>query len=139
MIKPIRIQRSRQSKQITPNGLDIKYVGRPTKFGNPFKLIGDTIYIDASYRRKVLDPWVYFCHGDLEKCVRLYECVVTGMMQEGEYGIELDYLHDLSYWVNHFKSIDLSELKGKNLSCWCSTYNTPCHADVLLKLSNNGK
>jgi hypothetical protein len=34
----IRIQRSRQHKQISPNGLPIVYVGRPTKWGNPFDL-----------------------------------------------------------------------------------------------------
>ena len=32
----IRIQRSRQHKQISPNGLPVIYVGRPTKWGNPF-------------------------------------------------------------------------------------------------------
>jgi len=28
-----------------------------------------------------------------------------------------------------------SELKGKNLACWCPL-GSPCHADVLLKLAN---
>lgn len=37
-MKPIRIQRSRQQKQTSPNGLPIVYVGRPTKWGNPFKV-----------------------------------------------------------------------------------------------------
>jgi len=27
------------------------------------------------------------------------------------------------------------ELKGKNLACWCGK-DSPCHADVLLKLAN---
>ena len=40
MTRPIRIQRSRQKKQISPNSLPIVYVGRPTKWGNPFK-VGD--------------------------------------------------------------------------------------------------
>lgn len=35
--RPVRIQRNRQRKQVSPNGLPIKYVGRPSKFGNPFK------------------------------------------------------------------------------------------------------
>ncbi len=29
----------------------------------------------------------------------------------------------------------LSELRGKNLACWCSL-DKPCHADVLLELAN---
>lgn len=36
-MKPVRIQRSRQHKQVSPNGLPIVYVGRPTKYGNPFR------------------------------------------------------------------------------------------------------
>ena len=36
-MKPVRIQRSRKHKQISPNGLPIVYVGRPTKYGNPYK------------------------------------------------------------------------------------------------------
>lgn len=36
MVKPIRIKRSRQMKQVSPNGLPIVYVGRPSKWGNPF-------------------------------------------------------------------------------------------------------
>jgi hypothetical protein len=35
-IKPVRITRSRQHKQVSPNGLPIVYVGRGSKWGNPF-------------------------------------------------------------------------------------------------------
>lgn len=34
MIQPVRIQRSRQHKQVSPNGLPIIYCGRPGKWGN---------------------------------------------------------------------------------------------------------
>lgn len=30
---------------------------------------------------------------------------------------------------------DISELRGKNLACWCKI-GSPCHADVLLELAN---
>jgi hypothetical protein len=30
---------------------------------------------------------------------------------------------------------DLSDLRGKNLACWCRL-DQPCHADVLLELAN---
>jgi hypothetical protein len=30
---------------------------------------------------------------------------------------------------------DLSELRGKNLACWCRL-DQSCHADVLLELAN---
>ncbi|NLH45606.1 MAG: DUF4326 domain-containing protein, partial [Acholeplasmataceae bacterium] len=42
---------------------------------------------------------------------------------------------DLQYWADKFRELNISELKGKNLACWCSL-NSPCHADVLLRLSN---
>lgn len=129
-----RVQRSRTQKQVSPNGLPIIYVGRPTVWGNPFKLVGDIIYVDAGHRRKILDKdkWVYLCQGDIEKVLRLYKTVVSG--QVGEYGIE-DNFHDISHWVKHFKTLHLPDLKGKNLSCWCSL-SCQCHADILLELAN---
>lgn len=30
---------------------------------------------------------------------------------------------------------DFSELRGKNLACWCNPAQ-PCHADVLLRIAN---
>lgn len=36
---PIRIQRSRQHKQVSPNGLPIVYCGRGSKWGNPFRVV----------------------------------------------------------------------------------------------------
>jgi hypothetical protein len=38
-IYPIRIQRSRQKKQVSPNGLPIVYVGRGGRWGNPFRVV----------------------------------------------------------------------------------------------------
>ena len=32
-------------------------------------------------------------------------------------------------------ALDLSELKGKNLACWCKL-DESCHADVLLAMAN---
>ncbi len=34
------------------------------------------------------------------------------------------------------KELDISELRGKDLVCWCAPL--PCHADVLLELANRG-
>ena len=36
--RPVRIQRNRQSKQVSPNGLPIRYVGRPSVYGNLYKI-----------------------------------------------------------------------------------------------------
>lgn len=32
-------------------------------------------------------------------------------------------------------ALDLSELRGKNLACWCRMGES-CHADVLLEMAN---
>ena len=122
--EPIRIQRKRIKGWKMPE--NTVYVGRPSKWGNPIRLNGDCIYIDASYRRKILSPWVFYNVGDAEDVVYLFEKLVDGT----EF-----YNKDLQYWANYFENLYLSELKGKNLACWCPL-NQPCHADILLKYAN---
>lgn len=90
---PTRIQRSRQHKQVSPNGLPIVYVGRPTKYGNPF-IVGED--------------------GTIENCLKMYKDYIRTEVKRKEIK---------------------SELRGKNLSCWCKL-GDPCHADILLKIAN---
>lgn len=102
-VSPVRIQRSRQHKQVSPNRLPIVYVGRPSKWGNPFK-VGTIIN----------DP----ISGDKIKTLR--------------------NIDDVLHWYKNYlryRNIDLAELKGKNLSCWCKV-GEPCHADILLEIAN---
>jgi hypothetical protein len=89
---PVRIQRKRSKGwKMPPNTV---YVGRPTKWGNPFT-VGSPL-----------------CETP-EKAVRAYEYNLAVIL-EG--------------W-------DVSELRGKNLACWCRL-DQACHADVLLRLAN---
>ena len=44
------------------------------------------------------------------------------------------YRSDLPFILNT-SHLDVSELRGKNLMCWCKI-GKPCHADVLLELAN---
>ena len=72
---------------ISPNAV---YVGRPTKWGNPFIIgkDGTREEVISKYREKIIrEP--------------------PG---------------------------DFSELRGKDLVCWCAPL--PCHADILLELAN---
>jgi hypothetical protein len=130
MIEPIRIQRSRNHKQISPNGLPIKYVGRNSMWGNPFRLIGDMIYVDAAHRRNVLDKWVLFYQDGghtIDEVVKLYEDMYMDL-----------YSHDVEEPIRlRFGKIRdrIIDLEGCNLSCWCSLKHE-CHADILLKVSN---
>jgi len=70
---------------------DAIYIGRPSKWGNPFK-IGK--------------------HGNREEVIKKYRD-----------------------WLTYFQDdLPLSELRGKDLVCWCAP--KPCHGDVLLELAN---
>ena len=109
---PIRIQRSRKHKQISPNGLRIKYCGRPGIYGNPFK-VGD--YVDSDWFNEFTpcDKFEFFTRAkilDAENCVYLF------------------YKYQL-------QKIDVSKLTGFNLSCWCKI-TEPCHVNILLKIAN---
>lgn len=102
---PIRIQRSRAKGWKTP--ANTIYVGRPTRFGNPFK-IGTPGQDDCMV-----------C-GDAEEAVVKFrsEIVTFG---GGFVGLTVEDIQ--------------RDLRGKNLSCWCRL-DRPCHADVLLELAN---
>jgi hypothetical protein len=84
-----RVQRSRQRGTRLPDGA--VYVGRPTKWGNPFT------------------------HGPVEQVVAAYRQWLGREIMRG--------------------NLDLGELRGKTLACWCPL-DQPCHADVLLELAN---
>ena len=85
---PDRIQRKRTKDWKMP--VNAIYVGRPTRWGNPFA-DQDNAELVRQFRYNCLTPELI--------------CSVR------------------------------SELKGKDLACWCPL-DQPCHADVLLKIAN---
>lgn len=108
---PERIQRKRTKGYRTPDGAI--YVGRPTKWGNPFRggLQGDAAEFVRQYRLWIVDgvvPWQF---------------MVTA---EGQWLLECQR----SWILSH-----LNELRGHDLACWCDASHS-CHADVLLELAN---
>lgn len=101
-VMPVRVRRSRREK--LPSGA--VYVGRPTKWGNPWRIHG-SITRDiavARFRADLLaaieDPW--------------------------------GSPHDIEFRV---MAESLDELRGRNLACWCPL-DEECHADVLLEVAN---
>jgi hypothetical protein len=109
---PKRIQRKRtKGWKMPPNTV---YVGRPTKWGNPFK-VGDTVKNHFGKE---------FLIETTEQAVNCYRNLVLIKLNPGFIlGQEL------------FTEADLSELRGKDLACWCKE-GEQCHADVLLELCN---
>lgn len=109
---PQRIQLRRvKGYRMPPDAVN---VARPTKWGNPFK-VGTPGY-----------PW-----GDPIE----YQHPMTRQEAVDEYENWLAGLH-------HDKpTFDVSELRGKDLACWCALTDSngrtvPCHAAVLLEISN---
>jgi len=114
-----RVQRKRTKDYKMPE--NTKYVGRPTKFGNPFRLTKDGYVQVYSTNRNIFDKWIMWSiNGGFEQkdIVELYEIWIKGNLQK-----EHPYLPTPP---------NLDELKGKNLCCFCPI-SVPCHVDVLLE------
>lgn len=106
MTKPIRIQRRRVKGWKMPE--NTVSVTRPGKFGNPIRV---GIYKDYEINEVLRDYKLWL---DRDLSVRSFENV---------YG-KPPTIHEIK-----------SELRGKNLACFCPL-NKPCHADILLKIAN---
>lgn len=124
-MQPIRVQRQRTKGYKLPK--NTVCVNRPLKYGNPLKLLNGIIYVDAGWRRKILDKWVYYQRGDINKLLYVYEHIVKGTQFQNQ---------DLQYWSDKYKIYNLKELKNKNLACFCKI-GEKCHGDILLKIANN--
>jgi Domain of unknown function (DUF4326) len=124
MIKPVRLQRSRKKgfKFISPNGLPIVYVGRPSKFGNPYN---DTVY----GRRMLIELFKNTAQGIW------YPTILQTYSNESVRWVYKRHCEWLERIGEHPLEAIRRELKGKNLSCWCPL-DKPCHADILLELAN---
>jgi hypothetical protein len=109
---PKRIQRKRtKGWRMPPNTV---YVGRPTKWGNPFTL---------HYRMKAMG---YDRDAAGKECAAIFrECLIGG-----DEPMDSDYAERIERMRR-----DIVELRGKDLACWCPL-DKPCHADVLLELAN---
>jgi hypothetical protein len=116
-MKPKRIQRKRTKGWKMPE--NTVYVGRGSKWGNPF-------YIERHDKKYFLMRYKYY---DEPKALAWSYCI-NKIRKEAVIHYK-DYIH---YMIGSNK-LDIAELKGKNLACWCAL-DQPCHADVLLELAN---
>jgi hypothetical protein len=122
-----RVQRTRKKgEKGIPEGAI--YVGRPSRFGN---------------------PWGNWCEVALS--LALYEDMAKGIWDPGLlrgyddfevrhiYGERQDWLRRLG--GGHPAGIIQVELAGTDLACWCPVIldgaYMPCHADILLSISND--
>lgn len=108
-----RVQRPRR-KGITLPPVTI-YVGRPTKWGNPFQDRG------VGHARSVI----------LHKSWLAGDIGALTLEHMGFHPAEIDALDRLRCRV----LTDLHQLAGHNLACWCPVNSDWCHADTLLQLA----
>jgi hypothetical protein len=111
-----RIQRKRTKGWRIPE--NTIYVGRPSKFGNPFRLTNDGWILCYKQTGSTKGSWCYWSEiggHSLDDIIWLYEKWITGKLPK---------------WLP--KVPDISILKGKDLVCWCPL-DKPCHADVLIE------
>lgn len=118
MTAPKRIQRKRTAGWRMPLGA--VYVGRPTRWGNPFTAESTARYSDlydnGQFIGQSTDPeWAR------REAVAQFALHIGPM---GNYEYDDETLRRLR-----------RDLGGRDLACWC-TEDKPCHADVLLKLAN---
>src|SRR5699024_10778903 len=104
---------------------------RTSRWGNPFKIMYEMVYCDASHRRFINDPWVFwdgpYPEDELQEyVVNLYDAWIKGKLQWPE------IVRPCKFTVDDIKR----ELKGKDLICFCPL-DHPCHAEVLLKIANS--
>ena len=104
---PKRIQRKRAKGWRMPE--NAIYVGRPTRYGNPFIVGRD---------------------GTRAECLELYFALGSGYLV-------LTSKATMKEQKRAYRAMRDAQkyLRGKDLACWCPL-NKPCHADVLLKLAN---
>ena len=109
---PKRIQRKRIKGWRMPE--NTVYVGRGSKWGNPYIVVKKRTggYMIKGYGR-ALYGWKTYA---IDRSVELYRKRVA----------------------KHFHPLDIKELKGKNLACWCPLGHS-CHADVLLEIAGRPK
>jgi Domain of unknown function (DUF4326) len=121
MQHPIRIQRRRTKGWRMPPGT--VYVGRGSKWGNPFVCHSDRA---PSGRRFLMTP---------EIAVGAFRRTIE--QAGGWYPIPLLWPKGKIPACGPTTVEDVRrELRGKNLACWCSTDEPFCHADILLEIAN---
>ena len=122
MSSPIRIQRRRTKGWRKPEGA--VYVGRPTRFGNPARLVRaeSGLLVQWGTEGGVVGTWPADGHDARRYATELYQSWINQPEQEDTRTLFRALLH------------------GRDLTCWCplpaDCQPDHCHAAVLLKLVN---
>jgi len=80
-----------------------------------WKMPPNTVYVGRP--GKWGNPYIAEIESEREQCKQAFRYWIERLIAKG---------------VSH----DFTELRGKNLACWCPL-DQPCHADVLLEIANS--
>ena len=143
---PVRIQRKRTKGWTMPE--NTVYVGRPSRWGN-WWVVTQVREQWSRYIEHLPDPDAYMVSRVDKRGFRTGERFAgfTTRTEATEFAVTLFRANLMATrlepdGIAHHK-MWLSELRGKNLACWCPLVDArgrpvPCHADVLLELANGG-
>lgn len=137
---PERLQRRRTAGWTAPldsEGRRPVYVGRGSRFGNPFAVgalyANRTAFHDAPVvARDGREEGVHE-HAALFGWPAWTETIAP--VRDRAHAVELFRAHVAYFDDNWDPEVIRRDLAGRNLMCWCPA-NQPCHADVLLGLAN---
>ena len=122
---PQRIQRKRTKGWKMPEGA--VYVGRPTRWGNPYS-VGTSVERDGPLWRHL--AWaIYGVGGENFAALDGFTSIRPARARQ--------VVDAYSWWLYEqpVLMLSLAELAGRDLVCWCDPFD-PCHADVLLSIAN---
>lgn len=131
---PKRIQRQRTKGWRMPEGA--VYVGRGSRWGNPFR-VGEPcgVFKKSEGMRGKAETLVPAL--TLEQVIYFYREMVAGCIFPEMYPVGHRwrdiFIHKHHGWWPSDAAKGL--LRGKDLACWCPL-DQPCHADVLLRIAN---
>lgn len=119
---PKRIQRNRSKGWRMPE--NTVYVGRPTRWGNQFRVGDAKFLLSYSFNEK------YKGLSDAEVVAHTFEDSIVEAIEKDKHepgAFKRMFGLPFEEWI--------APLRGKNLACWCPS-GQACHADVLLRLAN---
>ena len=103
----------------------VRYVGRGSKFGNPFRVIDNEIFYQLD------GEWFHYHYGkyaDTKDVVNLFRDLLLDL---NSHKVEPEIYARFRWMRDHIR-----DLQGKDLSCWCKK-ECACHADALIELANS--
>lgn len=100
------------------------YVGRPTKWGNPFRVVWIKRHLLGFHWHPgywMVQDHAHSWYPSSERVARRFSVwMFRRWMQQSTFAV---------------RQFDIEKLRGKDLLCWCRL-DQECHADVLLEIAN---